>query len=609
MEVNLELLKKNFITIKDIRNKVTTIFQILENHLKKLKHTYSEFVINNKQNLFVFGLDSFQFQSKLIDIEYNDMQRLFLAINNRMYCEYYKLYKIIVEYVKENVFDKKSLEIVKATNNFPVYKDLEPYKQYDFQLTQEIHENIILLLYGINEYIVNKESELDNHKKKQASGLNINNFVTTFNYSILMTKEKGLLFISYIDFFHTLHTKYLQRFAMKMNLMYSQVTHDIRFDDNQNHGKQKRELIDNFQNDKVDNSLIKQLRHSFDDSDTNSNTLTTDNNSPYTSLSNSQNENDTRLDINNVYSTDISNFETEKPNSSKGNLKHIFTKNVKKIMGGIFKTKKEDVDKKLETFSSDNSEKLDLLKYKNLTKTKDSLSLKDVMLLQSQRSNSINHISNKMDNNITIDVNEISCIIDTETPLLNPITPEDALELNKSLSQDYMFLEITNQCNQIMNIDFEKDNNVGINLENESHTYTPTFLKGDLLVTNEKESIQNLLKTEELNKEQIDDNMSIITMESVNITTEEVTAEEVKNEEAIVEEVKNEEAIVEEIKNEEIKNEEVKNEEVKTEEVKTEEVKNEEVKTEEVKNEEVKTEEVQKQEEQKKRSYKPKKKK
>ena len=146
MEVNLEQLKKNFITIKDIRNKVTTIFHILENHLKKLKNVYSEFITNNKQNLFVFGLDSFQFQSKLIDIEYDDMKRLFLAINNRMYCEYYKLYKIIVDYVKEYIQDKKTLEIVKVTKLFPVYKDLEPYKQYDFEITQEIHENIILLL-------------------------------------------------------------------------------------------------------------------------------------------------------------------------------------------------------------------------------------------------------------------------------------------------------------------------------------------------------------------------------------------------------------------------------------------------------------------------------
>ena len=272
MEVNLEQLKKNFITIKDIRNKVTTIFHILENHLKKLKNVYSEFITNNKQNLFVFGLDSFQFQSKLIDIEYDDMKRLFLAINNRMYCEYYKLYKIIVDYVKEYIQDKKTLEIVKVTKLFPVYKDLEPYKQYDFEITQEIHENIILLLYAINEFIVNKESELEIHKKKQASGLNINNFVTTFNYNVLMIKEKGLLFISYIEFFHTLHTKYLQRFVMKMNLMYSQVTHDIRFEDTpKTSNSKKKELIDNFQNEQVNKSLIKQIRSSFDDSETNSN--------------------------------------------------------------------------------------------------------------------------------------------------------------------------------------------------------------------------------------------------------------------------------------------------------------------------------------------------
>jgi len=154
MEINLEQLKKNFVTIKDIRGKVTNVFDILEMHLIKLKNTYSEFVENNRQNLFVFGLDSFQFQSKLIDIEYDDMKRLFLAINNRMYCEYYKLYKIIAEYVKDNIPVKKTLELIKLTNNFPVYKDLEPYKQYKFDLIQGLHENILLLLYEINDFII-----------------------------------------------------------------------------------------------------------------------------------------------------------------------------------------------------------------------------------------------------------------------------------------------------------------------------------------------------------------------------------------------------------------------------------------------------------------------
>lgn len=260
MDVNLEELKKNFLKIKDIRIKVSNVFGILEEHLMKLKMMYSEFVENNRQNQFVFGLDSFQFQSKLIDIEFEDMKRMFLAINNRIYCEYYKLYNIMADFVRQNITDKKTIDIINITNNLPIYKDLEPYKQYKFELIQLIHENIILLLYGINEFIINKDSELQIHKKKQNNGLNINNFVTTFNYNIVIIRENGLLFVSYINFFHNLHTKYLQRFSMKMNLMYNQIISDIHFEDNLKFNT-KKNMIGNGTNDqfvsKLNNSPIK----------------------------------------------------------------------------------------------------------------------------------------------------------------------------------------------------------------------------------------------------------------------------------------------------------------------------------------------------------------
>jgi len=61
------------------------------------------------------------------------MLRLFHSIINRMYCEYYKLCKIIIEYICKNISDKKLLEIANMNANLPVYKDLEPFKQYEFQ--------------------------------------------------------------------------------------------------------------------------------------------------------------------------------------------------------------------------------------------------------------------------------------------------------------------------------------------------------------------------------------------------------------------------------------------------------------------------------------------
>ena len=87
MEASILNLKKVFNDIITTRNSVKNIFDILLIKINKLKSFYLEFIKNKKDELFVFGLDTFHFQSKLIDIEYDGVKRLFLVINNRMYCE------------------------------------------------------------------------------------------------------------------------------------------------------------------------------------------------------------------------------------------------------------------------------------------------------------------------------------------------------------------------------------------------------------------------------------------------------------------------------------------------------------------------------------------
>jgi hypothetical protein len=230
MESKLVKLKTDFNNIINVRTTVKNIFDILQIRIDKLKILYAEFIKTSKNQMFVFGLDSFHFQSKLIDIEYDDMKRLFLAINNRMYCEYFKLYKIIIEYITTNINDTKITEIVKV-NTYPVYKDLEPFKEYKFEIILDIHENILNLLSIIISTLNNKENELLLHKNKQSIGLNIDNFITTFNYNIIVMREKIIMFITYIEFFHKLHTKYLKRFANKIQLMYSHINNDIQFDE------------------------------------------------------------------------------------------------------------------------------------------------------------------------------------------------------------------------------------------------------------------------------------------------------------------------------------------------------------------------------------------
>jgi hypothetical protein len=266
IEKRLIDLKISFIKIVDTKNEDLSTFATLEIRMNKLKDMYAEFVNNNKGNLFVFGLDSFRFQGKLIDIEYSDMKRLFLAITNRMYCEYFKLFKIIIEYIKENCDDKKLQDFIKVNDNYPIYKDLEPFKQYDFEIIQNLHELLISLLTSLNSILINKEYDLKVYQSKNNIGLNIDNFVNTFNFNNIMMREKIILFITYLEFFHKLHNKYFKRFTTKLQLMYGQITHDIKFDDNEEEKKSKNlDMLNTLEDEEVGKKILKELKASIND--------------------------------------------------------------------------------------------------------------------------------------------------------------------------------------------------------------------------------------------------------------------------------------------------------------------------------------------------------
>ena len=102
-------MEQKFENVINIRNQINSVFCLLDTNISKIKYIYMELLnnSNNNQKSILFGLDSFQFQGKLLDMENTDLKRMFLVLNNRMYCEYYKLYKIIIEYIKYNIKKEK----------------------------------------------------------------------------------------------------------------------------------------------------------------------------------------------------------------------------------------------------------------------------------------------------------------------------------------------------------------------------------------------------------------------------------------------------------------------------------------------------------------------
>jgi hypothetical protein len=260
MEESILNLKKVFNDIITTRNSVKNIFDILLIKINKLKVFYIEFIKNKKDELFVFGLDTFHFQSKLIDIEYDGVKRLFLVINNRMYCEYFKLNKIMTEYILKNINEQKYIKMIKP-DNFPIYKDLEPFKEYNFNIVLEIHDNILNLFNVLVLLLNNKENDLTIHKSKQNIGLNIDNFVTTFNYHNNIVRENITMFITYIDFFHKTHTKYLNRLNNKIQNILININNDINFDEfEENNNSLKNEV-----NDDMSINLDKETNKKYDE--------------------------------------------------------------------------------------------------------------------------------------------------------------------------------------------------------------------------------------------------------------------------------------------------------------------------------------------------------
>jgi hypothetical protein len=180
-----------------------------------------------------------------------------------MYCEYYKLYKIILEYVNTNLSDdEKFIDSIRNKNVYPAYKDLEPYKQYSFTLIDELHNDITDTLIAMNNYISNRQHILSSYKLRSDVGLNINNFVSTYEFEVSSVEGQLTLFCRYIDFFHELHLKYLKRFAMKIQIIYGQVDHDINFDEVSLNNKSDKKQYMNEMKHEIGKKTYRELRSS-----------------------------------------------------------------------------------------------------------------------------------------------------------------------------------------------------------------------------------------------------------------------------------------------------------------------------------------------------------
>jgi hypothetical protein len=145
-----------------------------------------------------------------------------------MYGEYYKLFKLMTEYVDQN-FDDKLNETLKK-NNYPKYDDLDDSKQYSFDIIIQLNEDIVTIINFLTGIKNEKELSLKTYTTNQNYGLNVNNFVSTYNYEIVVLNEHINLYEKYLEFFYSVHLKLFKRLITKISLLEAQLNTDVKFE-------------------------------------------------------------------------------------------------------------------------------------------------------------------------------------------------------------------------------------------------------------------------------------------------------------------------------------------------------------------------------------------
>jgi len=204
---------KEFEELNALRLAIIHLFNEVKQVADKTNDVYRNYIELHKQQKI---LDSFYFQNKLLDVEFKSIETMYSYIDNRIYCDYYKLCMLIVRYVKE-----LGCEI--SIHTYPVYRDLEPTKPYSFQYIQDLQHDLNQCLVIIQNVCDKKDENIKIHISKLQQGMNIDNYIHVLDYDKNKIKNQLDLYNKYIQSYHKYHITWLTQFREKLLLLQEQL--------------------------------------------------------------------------------------------------------------------------------------------------------------------------------------------------------------------------------------------------------------------------------------------------------------------------------------------------------------------------------------------------
>jgi hypothetical protein len=225
MDKELHDLIADFVNIKNVVCEIGDIINTIKHKLARLKEIHTDFIKDkdNNNKIFLICLESFHFQYKVMTVEMDNMQRNFMLLTNRTYCDYYNLYGILYK-----VFEDYNLK-VPTLKNHPVYKDLEPFHEYTLEEIVLVHDNVTELIEKLINKFHEKEKLVNKYVYKSQSGFRIANLINTHEYETSVLKDKIVLYSNYCKFFLETQMKYFGRLCLKIGALRDEIDEEIIF--------------------------------------------------------------------------------------------------------------------------------------------------------------------------------------------------------------------------------------------------------------------------------------------------------------------------------------------------------------------------------------------
>ena len=223
MEHQLETIKTEFSIVKENIHAITNNLTTVKKKLDRLKQIYSDMIsANSNKKIFLFCLESFNFQIKSFSVDADNLHKSLLLVSNRVYCDYYKLLKLI-----RVIFEEYKYAFPKEMVELPAYDVLNPLFEYSVDDIVKIHAIVCLLMKMLIDYHNNNCDNIESYNTKSQTGICIFNFIKTLEYDNSVLKDQIILYLNYLDFFKTTQTKHLVKLLGKMDAFQKDISSEI----------------------------------------------------------------------------------------------------------------------------------------------------------------------------------------------------------------------------------------------------------------------------------------------------------------------------------------------------------------------------------------------